>query len=125
MGIREIKRSKGTRPLDSASVAVDEQNVPIGFFFGRDAFISLMTIIDEQFEQIAKTPKDAYNNFAGKAIDLIEETLPISAEFAKTLDKSIADAHKKGWLSFDEVVKGTAEKPLSFAKSLIIDNQGN
>lgn len=99
------KRNKGNSPLDSASIAVDEQNIPIGFFFGRDAFISLMTVIDEQFEQTAKTSKDAYNNFAGKAIDLIEETLPVSAEFAKTLEKSIADAQKKGWISFDEVAE--------------------
>ena len=102
-----IKTSSETNPLHRSSVAVNEQNIPIGFFFGRDAFISLMTIIDDQFEQTAKTPKDAYSNFAGKAIDLIEETLPVDAKFVKTLEKSITDAQKKGWLPFDLIFKSS------------------
>lgn len=89
--------------LSNASAIVDEKGLPLGFFFGRDSFISLMTIINEQFESSAVDPKAAYNNFAGKIIDLIEEKLPVKAEFVADLRESIAKAQKSGWVPLSEI----------------------
>lgn len=99
----QLSKIGANKSLSNASVVIDNNGVPVGFFFGRDTFISLMTIIDEQFEQRVTKAKDAYDNFAGKIIDLVEEKLPVSPKFQKELGTSIKEAKKKGWVSLDEV----------------------
>lgn len=96
---------KDLAPLSNTSVVVDDHGNPLGFFFGRDTFISLMTIIDEQFEKNVTSTKAAYANPAGKIIDLIEQKLPVNPKFTKELEVSLAEARKNGWVSFDEVKK--------------------
>lgn len=91
--------------LSNVSIVADKNNVPLGFVFGRDSFISLLERIDEQFEKKAKYPKDAYNNLAGKLIDLIEQKLPINPEFIHELRESITAAQKRGWVSFSKIIK--------------------
>lgn len=91
--------------LSNASVVIDGRGIPLGFFFGRDTLISLMTAIDEQFEKKARNARDAYDNFAGRVIDLIEEKLPVNPSFVKDMEISINDARKKGWVTLQEVSK--------------------
>lgn len=91
--------------LSKTSVVVDEKGIPMGFFFGRESFISLLSKIDEQFEQKVASPKEAYNNFAGRLIDLIEEKLPVREEFIKGLKKSIETAENQGWIPLSELKK--------------------
>lgn len=91
--------------LSGASVIVDQKNIPLGFVFGRDAFISLCTVIDSEFEKRVKDPKKAFNNPAGKLIDLIEEKLPINPNFAKDLKSSIVRAKKTRWIPMEEITR--------------------
>ena len=91
------KFSKKNTPLSGVSVVVNQKNVPLGFVFGRDSFISLCTVFDEEFEKRVNNPQKAYNNLAGKLIDLIEEKLPINPKFVKDLKTSISDAKKTRW----------------------------
>ncbi|MCL4389859.1 MAG: hypothetical protein M1484_00760 [Patescibacteria group bacterium] len=89
--------------LSDASVVVDERGIPLGFFFGRDSLISLLSKIDEQFENKVGNQRLAYDNYAGRIIDLIEEKLPVRPEFVDDLKRSIADAKKQGWVSMNEL----------------------
>lgn len=91
--------------LSNTSVIVDGKNTPLGFVFGRDAFISLCTTLDNEFEKRVADPRKAYDNPAGKLIDLIEEKLPVNPAFAKDLKASIKDAKKSGWIPFEEVIR--------------------
>jgi len=99
----QLSRVGGGRSLSNASVVVDDRGVPVGFFFGRDTFISLMTTIDEQFEKRTGSVKEAYDNFAGKIIDLVEEKLPVNPKFEKELSESIREAKEKGWVPFEQI----------------------
>lgn len=89
--------------LSNASVIVDQKNIPLGFVFGRDSFISFCTVIDDEFENRVKDPKKAYDNPAGRLIDLIEEKLPINPKFARDLKDSIKNAQQTRWIPLDEV----------------------
>jgi len=91
--------------LSNTSVVVDKKGTPLGFVFGRDSFISLLEKIDGEFEQKIKNPKDAFNNPAGKLIDLIEENLPVDKEFAADLKEAIATAKKRGWIPFKDILR--------------------
>lgn len=91
--------------LADASVVVSDNRIPLGFFFGRDTFISLMTVIDEQFEKTAASKRNAYDNFAGKIIDLIEEKLPVDPNFVSDLRLSIKQAKENGWVPLSEIRK--------------------
>ena len=99
------KFSKKTGLLSDTSVVVNSQNVPLGFLFGRDSFISLCTLIDDEFEKRVSNPRKAYNNMAGKIIDLIEEQLPVNPKFANELKSSIKEAHKERWIPMDEIAR--------------------
>ena len=90
--------------LSNASVIVDKENIPLGFLFGRNSFISLCTVLDDEFEKRASDPERAYDNPAGRIIDLIEEKLPVNANFAKELKFSIKQAKKSGWISLDKII---------------------
>jgi hypothetical protein len=89
--------------LSKTSVIVNGDGVPVGFVFGRDSFISLLSRIDEQFEQRVTDPKKAFDNFAGKTIDLIERNLPVRKSFVLQMKESIAEAEKFGWISLGDL----------------------
>ncbi len=91
--------------LSNTSVVVDGKGTPLGFVFGRESFISFLEHIDGEFEKRAKSDRLAYDNPAGKLIDLIEEKLPINPDFAKDLKTSIAQAEKSGFISLEEIKK--------------------
>jgi len=100
----KFAKSKNSQPLlSNASVILNRNNIPLGFVFGRDSFISLCTTIDTEFEKRVSDPKKAYDNPAGRLIDMIEETLPVNPDFAKDMKDSIASAKKTRWIPLDEV----------------------
>lgn len=100
------KYSKNATIIPSrASVILDKDNIPAGFIFGRNAFISLCTIIDEEFEKRVSDPRKAYDNPAGRIIDAIEEKLPVNPKFAQDLKDSIKNTKEKDLLSLDEIAR--------------------
>lgn len=90
--------------LSDISVVVDDKNIPLGFVFGRESFISLCTIIDTAFEKGVNDSKKAFDNPAGKIIDLIEEKLPVNPKFTSSLKSSIKGAENTRWIPFEEVM---------------------
>lgn len=80
--------------LAGALVVVDRKGIPVGFVFGRDSFISLLSKIDEQYEGKVADPKKAVDSFAGRIIDIIEEKLPVKKSFVTELRESITEANK-------------------------------
>ena len=90
--------------LSNTSVVVDNKDVPLGFVFGRDAFISLLEHIDNEFAKLSDQKK-AFNNPAGKLIDLIEEKLPLNPDFVKELKLSITKTKNSDWIPFSEVIR--------------------
>lgn len=99
------KRAKKLLPLSDTSVVVDEKGVPLGFVFGRDAFIAFLTKIDGQFEEHVKDPKIAFDNPAGKLIDLIEEKLSLRADFVRDLKQARRKTKKSDWIPLAEVIR--------------------
>lgn len=100
----KITKSKnGFSGLSDSKVAVDKKGVPVGFVFGRDAFISFLEYIDSEFEKKVKDPKKAFDNPAGKLIDLIEEKLPLNPVFVQELKSSIEEAQKTEWISLEQI----------------------
>jgi hypothetical protein len=89
--------------LSNTSVVVNADNIPLGFVFGRDAFISLLTTMDETFENKVKNSKQAFNNPAGKLIDLIEEKLPISLDLMAEIDTK--KSKQTTWIPLKKVVQ--------------------
>ena len=100
-----VKTKNGLSVLSKVSVVMDEKNTLVGFVFGRDSFINFLENIDTEFENKVKNPTQAYNNLAGKLIDLIEGSLPVSPHFVKDLRDSMSGAKKYGWIPFDQVMK--------------------
>lgn len=86
--------------LSDISVIMDEKGIPAGFAFGREAFISFLSKIDQEFENSVSDPKKAFNNPAGRMIDLIEEHLPVNPEFIKILR---ATKREKTYISLEEL----------------------
>lgn len=99
------KQIRGFTFLANTSVVVDKNDVPVGFVFGRDAFISLLEHMDTAFEEKVSNPEEAYENPAGKLIDLIEEHLPLNRSFVRKMQNSLADAKKDDWIPFEEIKK--------------------
>jgi len=99
------KFSKRSFNFPGAFVIVNKKGAPVGYAFGNDAFISLLSRIDDQFESLAKDQDRAHYSIAGKIIDIIEEKLPLNPEFVKDLDESIKEARKEGWIPFNQVQK--------------------
>jgi hypothetical protein len=102
------KFSKNTKKIPSlshTSVVVDEKGNPLGFVFGRDSFISLLENFDEAFEQTAKNQKQAYENPAGKLIDLIEEKLPLNPDFVKKLKTTVNKTKKQELIPLEEIMR--------------------
>lgn len=95
---------KAHLPVSSGtSVMVDEKGIPLEFIFGRDAFISFLEYIDNEFEKNITNPDIAFNNPAGKLIDLIEAKLPVKPKFIKEVKEARAKAKKTGWINFDKI----------------------
>ncbi len=97
--------NKAVQVPSGASVIMDKNNVPIQFIFNRDTFIAFLEYIDIEFEKNIPNPDIAYNNPAGKLIDLIEERLPLNPKFVKDLKKSINEGKKSKTYSLDEVIR--------------------
>lgn len=97
------KKANDVASLGNTSVIVGKKGVPLGFVFGRDAFLSFLEYIDNEFEKRVQDPKKAYDNPAGKLIDLIEEKLPVKPKFIKEVKEARAKAKKVGWVSFEEI----------------------
>lgn len=89
--------------MSGTSVITSKDNVPLGFVFGRDSFISLCTTIDSEFEKRVSDPQKAYENPAGKLIDIIEQTLSVNPNFANDMRGSIVDAKKTGWIPLQDI----------------------
>ncbi len=97
------KKAKQIPSVSGSSVVVNSKGIPLGFVFSRDSFISLCTVIDNEFEKRVKDQRKAFNNPAGKLIDLIEERLPLNPAFVKDLKTSIFETRKSGWISLNEI----------------------
>lgn len=89
--------------LSKTSVLVDKKGIPLGFFFGRDSFISFLEYIDAEFEKRVADPKKAFHNPAGIMIDMIEEKLPLNPDFVRDLKLSVAKTKKSDWIPLEEV----------------------
>lgn len=99
------KKAKEMHLLSDTSIVVNDMRVPLGFVFGRDSFISFLEHMDGEFEKKVNDPKKAFENPAGRLIDLIEEQLSVNPHFVKALKKSIAETKKSNWIPFSEVVR--------------------
>lgn len=82
---------------------INKTGVPLGFVFGRDSFINFLEYIDSEFEKRVKDQKKAYDNPAGRLIDLIEAKLPLNPKFVKDLKSSVTKTRKSDWISLDEI----------------------
>lgn len=100
-----FKKFSPKNHLSGAKIVIDEKNIPLQFIFGRDSFISFLEYIDSEFEKNVSDPEKAYNNPAGKLIDLIEERLPLRAEFIKDLKTSIEGSKKTKSIPLDDVIR--------------------
>ena len=89
--------------LSETSVVVDEKGVPLGFVFGRDAFIAFLEHLDTEFEKRVSDPRRAYDNPAGRLIDLIEDKLPLRKEYVEKLRKSMRETKKTDWIPFTDI----------------------
>lgn len=99
-----VKKTNKQPFSSNTSVVVDKNGIPLGFVFGRDSFISFLESIDAQFEEKVKDPKKAFDNPAGKLIDMIEEKLTINPDFAKELKKILKNRKKTDWIPIEEVM---------------------
>lgn len=99
------KKAQSWSVLSETTVVIDGKNNPIGFVFGRDSFISFLEHIDNAFHQKVKDQKQAFNNPAGKLIDLIEEKLPVNEKFVKDLEKTLKTTKKSDWISMEELTR--------------------
>lgn len=100
-----FRKTEKIPSLSETSVVVDKKGVPLGFVFGRDSFIAFLEHLDTEFEKRVSDPHVAYDNPAGKLIDLIESKLPLRKEFVQELEKSIRETRKKDWIPFADVVR--------------------
>lgn len=99
-----VQEDRDSQALSHFSVVIDTKAVPKGFFFGVDAFISFLEYIDGQFEKKIKDKRKAFDNPAGKLIDLIETQLPLRSELVNDLKESL-QLKKSELIAFKEIVK--------------------
>jgi len=97
------KNKKASELLSKTSVVIDESGSPQGFVFGRDSFIVFLEHIDEEFENKVKNQKQAFNNPAGKLIDIIEENLQVNPQLIKDIKNS--ETKEMDWIPFDKVIQ--------------------
>lgn len=91
--------------LSNTFAVLDKNDVPVGFVFGRDAFISFLEQIDTAFEANVSDSTIAYSNPAGKLIDLIEEHMSVDKKFVKKLHNSLADKTREEWIPLEDIKK--------------------
>lgn len=91
--------------LSETSVILDKNKNPLGFVFGRDAFITMLEHIDDEFEKRVTDQKKYFDNPAGKLIDAIESKLPLNENFVNKLKLIIATTDKSDYISIDEIMK--------------------
>ena len=100
---RLLKKAKDRRYLANTSVVLDNAGHPVGFVFGRDAFITFLQHIDDEFEKNVSDPKKAYHNPAGKLIDLIEEHLSLKPDFVANLKSTVSETKPSDWISLKDL----------------------
>lgn len=91
--------------LSNTSVVVDGKGIPLGFVFGRDSFISLLEYLDSEFERRVEDPKKAFDNPAGRLIDMIEDNLPVNPDFVKDLRSTLKRMRKTDWIPLKDVAR--------------------
>jgi hypothetical protein len=101
--LSKFSKKAGKLSPSRTGVIVDKNGTPLGFVFGRNSFIDFLEKIDSEFQDKVKNPKHAYNNPAGKLIDLIEESLPLNPKFIKSLKESVSK--KQDFIPLDVISK--------------------
>jgi len=105
IALTKFTKIKSMPYLSETSVIMDEKKVPLGFVFGRDAFITMLEHIDDEFEKRVTDQKKYFDNPAGRLIDAIEEKLPLNADFINKLRLTISTTNKSDYISIDEIMK--------------------
>lgn len=105
IALAKFTKIKSMPYLSETSVIVDEKKIPLGFVFGRDAFITMLEHIDDEFEKRVADQKKYFDNPAGKLIDAIEEKLPLNTDFINKLKLIISTTNKSDYISIDEIMQ--------------------
>lgn len=103
--LAKFSKIKSIPYLSKSSVIIDKNKNPVGFVFGRDAFISFLEHIDEEFEKQVSDPKKYFKNPAGKLIDAIEEKLPLNPDFINELKLTITSTKKSDYIPIEKILK--------------------
>lgn len=102
---RVFPKKNDLADFSAVSVVVDEHDVPHGFVFGRESFISFLQALDDEFETQSSSEEAAHNNMAGRLIDMIEERLPMKKSFVQDLKRSVKATKNTDWIPFDDVIQ--------------------
>jgi len=105
IALTKYAKIKSMPYLAKTSIIMDKNNNPVGFLFGRDAFISFLEHIDEEFETRVTDPKKYFDNPAGKLIDAIEAKLPLNPTFINDLKLTINSTDKSKYIPIDDIIK--------------------
>ena len=105
IALAEFTKIKSMPYLSETSVIMDKNKNPLGFVFGRDAFITMLEHIDDEFDKRVADPEKYFNNPAGKLIDAIESKLPLNPDFVRKLKLIISSTNKSDFISIDEIMK--------------------
>lgn len=105
IALAKFTKIKSMPYLSETSVIMDKSRNPLGFVFGRDAFITMLEHIDSEFEKRVTDEKKYFDNPAGKLIDVIEANLPLNADFVNKLKLVISSTDKSDYISIDEIMK--------------------
>jgi len=105
IALAKFTKIKSMPYLSETSVIVDEKKIPLGFVFGRDAFITMLEHIDDEFDKKVTDPKKYFDNPAGKLIDAIEAKLPLNPTFINDLKLTINSTDKSKYIPIDDIIK--------------------
>lgn len=105
VALAKYTKIKSMPYLSETSVILDKSKNPLGFVFGRDAFITMLEHIDDEFEKRVTDQKKYFDNPAGILIDAIEEKLPLNTDFINKLKLIISTTNKSDYISIDEIMK--------------------
>jgi hypothetical protein len=87
-----------------AYVMTDRKSHPVGFAFGREAFIQMLEKMDEYYQDAIPDQEKAYANPAGKLIDQIEDHIPLKENYVEELRDAVKSKDPKSWIPFDEMM---------------------
>lgn len=90
---------------ENAYVITDKQSHPMGFAFGKDAFIQLLEKMDEYYQDMIPDQRKAYTNPAGRLIDQIEEYIPLKEHFIQDVADTAQQTDTQSWIPFKEIIK--------------------